>query len=144
MKLIICMFIMLISAKECDKNKEQLATQNNSEAIAAVEQSEKKVQNDMKITYQAVSRGFFLTIVLEGDSISYSSDRDLKSLTAHDIPEKEKDALLDLMSAMDENDEINKELTKKEDALIQSLEELTSTTLKLENLKADLDNLISR
>ncbi|EDZ61603.1 hypothetical protein SMGD1_2344 [Sulfurimonas gotlandica GD1] len=44
---------------------------------------------------------------------------------------------------MDNNEGIDKELTKKEDALIQSLEELTSSTLKLENLKADLDNLIS-
>ncbi|WP_039920232.1 hypothetical protein, partial [Sulfurimonas gotlandica] len=51
--------------------------------------------------------------------------------------------LLELLYVMDNNEGIDKELTKKEDALIQSLEELTSSTLKLENLKADLDNLIS-
>ena len=44
---------------------------------------------------------------------------------------------------MDENNEIDKELTKKEDALIQSLEELTNVTSKLKNLKIDLDNLVS-
>ena len=37
----------------------------------------------------------------------------------------------------------DKELTKKEDALIQSLEELTNSAQNLKNLKMDLDNIIS-
>jgi len=51
--------------------------------------------------------------------------------------------LLEFLSEMDDNKEIDRELTKKEDALIQSLEELTTTASKLKNLKADLDNLTS-
>jgi hypothetical protein len=50
--------------------------------------------------------------------------------------------LLELLSLMDDGN-IDKELTKKEDTLIQSLEELTSCAQKLQNLKVDLDNLIS-
>jgi len=41
------------------------------------------------------------------------------------------------------NDKADKELRKKEDSIIQSLEELSSTKIKLRNLKVDLDNLIS-
>ena len=37
----------------------------------------------------------------------------------------------------------DKELRKKEDAVIQSLEELSATTKKLKDLRVDLDSLIS-
>lgn len=100
MKLIICMFIVLISAKECDKNKAQLASQNNTEAIATGS-SEKQMQNDSKITYLAVSRGYFLSVTLEGDSISFSNERDLKSPTAYKIPKEEKESLMNLISKLD-------------------------------------------
>ncbi|MDD2448523.1 MAG: hypothetical protein PHS42_04450 [Sulfurimonas sp.] len=51
--------------------------------------------------------------------------------------------LLELIYTMQESLPIDKELTKKEDALIDSLEELTTSAKKLENLKSDLDSLIS-
>jgi methyl-accepting chemotaxis protein len=51
--------------------------------------------------------------------------------------------LLELLCIMDKDENIDKELTKREDTLIQSLEELTSSTIKLENLKSDLDNLVA-
>lgn len=57
--------------------------------------------------------------------------------------EKNIEDLLDLLYTMEENDKIDKDLTKKEDAIIQSLEELSSSSHKLKNLKTDLDNLIS-
>jgi len=41
------------------------------------------------------------------------------------------------------NDQTNQELRKKEDAIIQSLEELSATKVKLKHLKEDLNNLIS-
>ena len=43
---------------------------------------------------------------------------------------------------MQEGDAIDKELTKKEDALIQSLEELSNAAQKLNALKSDLDAFI--
>ncbi len=70
-----------------------------------------------------------------GSSIEHSS----QSLEA--IEGKIED-LLELMCVMQEGDAIDKELTKKEDALIQSLEELSSSAQKLKALKADLDSFI--
>ena len=70
-----------------------------------------------------------------GSSIEHSS----QSLEA--IESKIED-LLELMCEMQEGDAIDKELTKKEDALIQSLEELSSSAQKLKELKTDLDKLI--
>ena len=51
--------------------------------------------------------------------------------------------LLELIYTMQKSLPIDKELTKKEDALIDSLEELTTSAKKLENLKSDLDSLVS-
>ena len=76
-------------------------------------------------------------------SIQNSSDSVKHSYQSIEVVENNIEDLLELLSAMDEDKAIDKELTKKEDALIQSLEELTSSSLKLQNLKDDLDNLIS-
>ncbi len=70
-----------------------------------------------------------------GSSIEHSS----RSLEAIDAKIED---LLELMCAMQEGETIDKELTKKEDALIQSLEELSSSAQKLKALKVDLDRLI--
>lgn len=94
------MFIVLISAKECDKNKAQLASQNNTET-SITEGSDMKMQNDSEITYLAVSRGSYLSVVLEGDTITILNQRDVKSATTHKIPKEEKDALLKLISEID-------------------------------------------
>lgn len=100
MKLIICMFIMLISAKECDKNKVQLASENISEATT--EMSQRKTQDAMKINYHAATRGFYLEIWIEGDSIKYTSDYNLKAISTHVIPVEEKDSLMSLINDLDE------------------------------------------
>ena len=70
-----------------------------------------------------------------GSSIEHSS----RSLDA--IEAKIED-LLELMCEMQEGDAIDKELTKKEDALIQSLEELSNAAQNLNALKTDLDAFI--
>ncbi|MCD4668804.1 MAG: hypothetical protein K8R44_09550, partial [Sulfurimonas sp.] len=76
------------------------------------------------------------------DSIECSSKSIKHSYQSFELLEKNIEEFLELIDKMQEK-KINKELTKKEDALIQSLEELTSSTQKLKNLKVDLDNLIS-
>ena len=76
------------------------------------------------------------SIKSSGSSIEHSC----KSL---ELVEKNIEDLLELLSVMEENNSIDKDLTKKEDALIQSLEELTTSAQNLKNLKIDLDNLIS-
>ena len=59
-----------------------------------------------------------------------------------EILEQHIEELVELIYTMNENSR-DKELRKKEDAVIQSLEELSSTARGLKNLKNDLDNLIS-
>jgi len=76
-------------------------------------------------------------------SIEHSTNSIEHSYKSLEHLERNIEDLLELLSVMDEDESIDKELTKKEDALIQSLEELTSSTLKLENLKSDLDKLVA-
>ncbi|WP_047548755.1 hypothetical protein [Psychroserpens sp. Hel_I_66] len=103
MKLMICVLIMLISAKECDKENAQLATQDTTtEGNNTTVMSQKSMQIDRKITYQAVSRGFFLNVTVQGDSISFSNERDMKSVTTYKIPKEEKEELVSLISSMEE------------------------------------------
>jgi len=89
------------------------------------------------------SNNFNFLVDKINNSIKYSSDSIEHSYKSLAHIESNIEDFLELLSAMDEDESIDKELTKKEDALIQSLEELTSSTLKLENLKSDLDNLVS-
>lgn len=77
------------------------------------------------------------------NSIRNSSQSIEHSFISLQYLESDIENLLELLCIMDDSESIDKELTKKEDTLIQSLEELTSSTIKLENLKSDLDNLVS-
>ena len=75
-------------------------------------------------------------------SVKYSSDSIEHSYKSVELVENNIEDLLELLNVMDD-EAIDRELTKKEDALIQSLEELTSSAQRLQNLKVNLDNLIS-
>jgi hypothetical protein len=99
MKLIVCVLFMFISAKECDKK--QLASENISE-VTATELAELKMQDSMKINYRATTRGFYLQIWIEGDSIKYTSDNTLKAISIHQIPTEEKESLMQLIDELDE------------------------------------------
>ncbi len=70
-------------------------------------------------------------LVHANKSIDYSA-ASLESL------ESNIEDFLDLMSEMEEN----KELSKKEDALIQTLEELSNCKIKMTQLKSDLNTLV--
>ena len=59
-----------------------------------------------------------------------------------EIVEQNIENLVELIYAMHE-DSRDKELKKKEDAIIQSFEELSISAKKLKNLKSDLDSLIT-
>ncbi|ABB44575.1 hypothetical protein Suden_1297 [Sulfurimonas denitrificans DSM 1251] len=73
------------------------------------------------------------------ESSSNSMEYTYKSL---EIVEQNIENLVELIYAMNENSR-DKELRKKEDAIIQSFEELGSSMKKLINLKNELDDLIS-
>lgn len=89
------------------------------------------------------SNNFNFLVEKINSSIEHSTNSIKHSYNSLEQVERNIEDLLELLSVMDEDESIDKELTKKEDALIQSLEELTSSALKLENLKSDLDKLVS-
>lgn len=74
------------------------------------------------------------SIIHSSSSIEHSC-RSIESL------EQNIEDLIDLIYEMNNNRD--KELRKKEDTVIQSLEELSSTLIRLKNLKENLDELIS-
>ncbi|MBE0513380.1 hypothetical protein [Sulfurimonas sp.] len=75
------------------------------------------------------------------DSIEYSANSIEYTYKSLESTEKHIEDLVELIYAMNEKTR-DKELRKKEDSVIQSLEELGSTAIKLKNLKKDLDALI--
>jgi len=76
-------------------------------------------------------------------SIESSSNLIEHSCKSLELVEQNIEDLLDLLNAMDENNEFDKNLAKKEDAIIQSLEELSTSSQSLQALKNDLQQLIS-
>ncbi|MDA3907836.1 MAG: hypothetical protein PF437_01985 [Sulfurimonas sp.] len=101
-----------------------------------------KVRNNSGELLEA-SNNFNFLVEKINSSIKHSTNSIEHSYNSLEHVENNIEDLLELLYVMDEDESIDKELTKKEDALIQSLEELTSSTLKLENLKSDLDKLVS-
>ena len=77
------------------------------------------------------------------NSIENSSKSIKHSYNSIELLEQNIEELLELFYEMQEDKAFDKEMTKREDILIQSLEELTTSAKKLQNLKKDLDNLIS-
>ena len=88
------------------------------------------------------SNNFNFLVEKINKSIQHSTNSIEHSYKSLEHVENNIEDLLELLCVMDEDESIDKDLTKKEDALIQSLEELTTSTLKLENLKSDLDKLV--
>jgi len=103
----------------------------------------KPIEIDNAISDISQAKNNFNTLVKEiNSSISYASDSIEHSCKSIEIVEQNIEDLVELIYTMSETAR-DKELRKKEDAVIQSLEELSTATRKLKNLKDDLDNLIS-
>jgi methyl-accepting chemotaxis protein len=103
----------------------------------------KPIEIDNTISDISQAKNNFNTLVIEiNSSISYASHSIEHSCKSIEIVEQNIEDLVELIYTMNETAR-DKELRKKEDAVIQSLEELSTTTRKLKNLKDDLDNLIS-
>jgi len=97
-----------------DKNQDILDAENNFNTLVS------KINNNVENSSKSIEHSY-------------------KSL---EILELHVEELVNFIYDM-HNDKADKELRKKEDSIIQSLEELSSTKIKLRNLKVDLDNLIS-
>ncbi|WP_457747501.1 hypothetical protein [Sulfurimonas sp.] len=74
------------------------------------------------------------------DSIDFSSKAIEKSSQSLETIEKNIDDLLELIATMDSENSYDKELIKKEDILIEALEELTTSYKKLQKLQENLEN----
>lgn len=71
-KFLFTLFSIFLVAKDCNQNK--LSNQDSK---------------DLKLTYHAISRGFFKTIGFEDSKLIYSEDPNLKSIDTFDISKKE-------------------------------------------------------
>jgi hypothetical protein len=100
-----------------------------------------EIKNSSAETLEA-SNNFNFFVEKINNSLKHSSDYIEHSYKSLEQLETNIENLLELITVMD-NTNLDKELTKKEDALIQSLEELTTSAQNLQNLKKDLDNLSS-
>lgn len=76
-------------------------------------------------------------------SIKYSINSIEHSSKSLENLESDIEDIMELIYTMEENNDIDLELTKKEDAVIQALEELANSTQKIKNLESDLKNLIT-
>ncbi len=100
MKLFLCLIFMLMSAKECNENKSQASDETSTDTTS--ELAEMRVaQNQVKVTYRASTRGFFEVIEIEGDSISFTNDYNLKEINTFAIPAEEKEEFNRLLSELD-------------------------------------------
>jgi len=90
----------------------------------------KNATNNFNFLVQKINR----SIQYSYKSIEHTS-QSLKQI------ENSIEEFLVLLNTMDENKDIDIQMTKKEDAVIQSLEELMNVTAALDNLQSDLENL---
>ena len=98
--------------------------------------------NNKNVDISKATDNFNTLVQKINNSVEHSSDSIEYTISSLKALEQHIQELVELIYEM--NDETtDKELTKKEDAVIQSLEELCSTARALKNLKDDLDNLIS-
>ena len=98
----------------------------------------KETTNIVDVT-QAVDDFNFLVEKID-KSIDYSSESIQNTLNSLEYIEKNIEDLLELIETMDEENKLDKELVKKEDILIEALEELSSSLQKLKSLKINLSN----
>ncbi|EQB40586.1 hypothetical protein M947_01925 [Sulfurimonas hongkongensis] len=101
-----------------------------------------KMKNESKEILQA-RNNFNLLVEKINSSIENSSHSIEHSFGSLYQVESNITDLLELIYTMQGTHSIDKELTKREDALIDSLEELTTSAKRLEDLKKDLNSLIS-
>lgn len=120
-----------------------LSTSKNIITNSSIKELKPIIIKDDNKEAQLASKNFNLLVQKINNSIETSSHSIEHSYDSLNRVESHIEDLLELIYTMQEDQVIDKELTKKEDALIQSLEELTSSAKKLENLKVDLDSLIS-
>ncbi|MCW8838044.1 MAG: hypothetical protein OQK11_05005 [Thiovulaceae bacterium] len=96
----------------------------------------KKIEKMDRIEDVASATDAFNTLVQKIDNSILNATNSIESThIALNTLENDIENFIELISEMNEDDEIDKELTKKEDILIESLEELNISAENLKNLK---------
>ncbi|PHS57979.1 MAG: hypothetical protein COB17_04585 [Sulfurimonas sp.] len=109
---------------------------------SSIKDLEPIIINKNSIDISQASDNFNTLVQKINSSIKYSSNSIQHSYESIEVLEKNIEKLIELVYTM-QNEQINKELTKKEDVVINSLEELNSSNIKLKNLKKSIEDLIS-
>ena len=86
------------------------------------------------------SADFNFLIKQINDSIDLSVQSMQNTTNSLEQIEKNIEDLLELITVMDRDSSLDKELVKKENIMIEALEELSNTAQKLQNLKKNLEN----
>ncbi|MCK5294981.1 MAG: hypothetical protein KAJ49_10030 [Arcobacteraceae bacterium] len=100
------------------------------------------INNNNNIDIENATNNFNFLVKKINQSIQHSYDSMKHTSESLNQIEDNIEEFLILLNEMDEKGEIDIEMTKKEDAIIQSLDQLMKVTSKLDNLYLDLENLI--
>jgi hypothetical protein len=100
------------------------------------------IQSDNQELLEA-NNNFNYLVEQINSSVKYSGEALEHSYQSLELVEKNIEDLLKFLSLMNEDKDIDDTINKQENAVIDSLEEITDAIINLKNLKKDLENLIS-
>lgn len=87
MKILISVLLIVISTKDCAQKSTILPTSRN------------EVSENLKITYEAFSRGYFKSITFENSKMMYSNDLNRKKIDTLSINTKEWNELIAIVNS---------------------------------------------
>ncbi len=96
MKTLFSLLAIVMLNTDCDQNKSDA----NKTAINS-ENSTKQMQDNIKISYETTTRGFYEKFWIDKDSLTITNDRDHVEKTSYSTPEKEWNELLDILKKVD-------------------------------------------
>jgi len=100
MKTVFSLLVLLIFSKEC--SREQAQTPSNKDTSVQVQSQDlNQSQQDMVITYEANTRGFYEKIWITKDFVSFSNDRNLKEVITAKCKKEDWESLVALMNDID-------------------------------------------
>ena len=101
MKFLFSLFAVIMLNESCNSTKETSLNPKEAEVSVSNKKMQDSLKNTMAIKYRASTRGFFEVIEIEGDSLSFTNDYNLKKVHTFVIPEKEKEELDKLLNEID-------------------------------------------
>ena len=100
MKIVFSLFVVFILFKECGRQHAQTSSANDA-SVQVQSQDLNQSQEDMVITYEANTRGFYEKIWITKDFVSFSNDRNLKTVIKSRCKEDDWKALVTLLKDID-------------------------------------------